>query len=99
MPIKFAVKIVRLTVCVTIASQSDDPDLHSRSHVRLKLDYFLTCNISDNIEAITFKLGMAVVILMPYIPVLVLGTLTLMQGHNGSSNTISVACSRQLNEE
>ena len=40
--------------------QSDDFDLHSRSHVRLKLDYFLTCNISDNIEAFTFKLGMAV---------------------------------------
>ena len=29
--------------------QSDDLDLHSRSQVRLKLDYFLTCNISDNI--------------------------------------------------
>ena len=28
--------------------QSDDLDLHSRSHVRLELDYFLTCNISDN---------------------------------------------------
>ena len=29
--------------------QSDDFDLRSRSHVRLKLDYFLTCIISDNI--------------------------------------------------
>ena len=29
--------------------QSDDLDLHSRSHVRLKHDYFLTSNISDNI--------------------------------------------------
>ena len=28
--------------------QSDDLDLHSRSQVRLKLDYFLACNISDN---------------------------------------------------
>ena len=28
---------------------SDDLDLHSRSQVRLKLDYFLTCNISDNV--------------------------------------------------
>ena len=28
--------------------QHDDLDLHSRSEVRLKLDYFLTCNISDN---------------------------------------------------
>ena len=24
--------------------------------MRLKLDYLLTCNISDNIEAVTFKL-------------------------------------------
>ena len=32
----------------------------SRSQVALKLDYFLTCNIPDNIEAITFKLGMTV---------------------------------------
>ena len=29
--------------------QSDDLDLHSRSQVRLKFDYFLTCNMSDNI--------------------------------------------------
>ena len=47
--------------------QSDDPDLHSRSQVRLKLDYFLTCNISDNIEAVAFQLGMAVVLLMPFV--------------------------------
>ena len=37
--------------------QSDDLDLQSRSQVRLQLDYFLTCNISDNV---IFKLGMAV---------------------------------------
>ena len=29
--------------------QSDDLDLHLRSQVRLKFDYVLTCNISDNI--------------------------------------------------
>ena len=29
--------------------QSDDLDLHSRPQVHLKLDYSLTCNISDNI--------------------------------------------------
>ena len=28
--------------------QSDNLDLHSRSQVRLKFDYLLTCNISDN---------------------------------------------------
>ena len=31
--------------------QSDDLHLQSRSQVRLKLVYFLTCNISDNIQA------------------------------------------------
>ena len=40
--------------------QSDDLAFHSRSQVCLKLDYFLTCNISDNILGITFKLGMMV---------------------------------------
>ena len=28
--------------------ESDDLDLHSGSQVHLKLDNFLTCNISDN---------------------------------------------------
>ena len=32
--------------------QSDDLDLHSRSLVHLKLDYFLTSNISDNIFSV-----------------------------------------------
>ena len=40
--------------------QPDDPALHLRSHVHLKRDYFLTCTISDNMYAITFKLGMTV---------------------------------------
>ena len=46
MPMKFAVKTVRLKVYMAM---SDDLDLHSRSHVHLKLNYFLTCNVSDNI--------------------------------------------------
>ena len=29
--------------------QSDDIDIHTRSQVRLKREYFLICNISDNI--------------------------------------------------
>ena len=29
--------------------RSDDLDLHSRLQVRFKRDYFLTCNISDNV--------------------------------------------------
>ena len=40
--------------------ENDNLDLHSKSHVRLKLDYFLTCNISDNISAITFTFGMTI---------------------------------------
>ena len=46
--------------------QSDDLDLHSRSLVRLKLNY-LICNILDNISAITFKLGLIVDLWVPYI--------------------------------
>ena len=38
-PIRFAVKIVRLKVCI-IFSQSDDLALYSRSQLRLKLDTF-----------------------------------------------------------
>ena len=44
MPIKFAVK----TKGLYDRCYSDDLYLHSRSQVRLKLDYFLACNISDN---------------------------------------------------
>ena len=49
MPIKFVVKIVLPTKGLYHHFQSNDRDLHSRSQVRLKLDYFLTCNTSDNI--------------------------------------------------
>ena len=38
--------------------QSDGLALHTRSQVRLKRDYFLTDNISDNIEAVTLKRGL-----------------------------------------
>ena len=41
MPIKYALQIVRLKIYMTIAS--------SRSQVRLKLDYYLTCSISNPI--------------------------------------------------
>ena len=51
--------------------QSDNLDLHSRSQVGLKLDYFLTCNISGNIKAVAFKLDMTVDLWMPYMLVLV----------------------------
>ena len=37
---KVAVKIVRLKVYLYDRCQSDDLDLHSRSQVHLKLDYF-----------------------------------------------------------
>ena len=57
--------------------QSDDIDLHSRSQVCLKLDYFLTCNVLDNIYTITFKLCMMVDLCMAYMLILVLMTLNL----------------------
>ena len=53
-PIKFAVKIVRLKVYV-IFSQSDDLALHSRSPVHLKHDKCLTCGIIA-ISQTVFKL-------------------------------------------
>ena len=37
--------------------QSDDLDLHSKSHVRLRL---LTCSISGGVWAVAFTLGMTV---------------------------------------
>ena len=43
MTIKTVVKIVRLYDHF----QSDDLDFHSRSQVRLKLDYFLTCSLGQ----------------------------------------------------
>ena len=102
MPIRFVVKIVRLNVYVmTSASPTDDLDCHSRSQMRLKDNYFLTCNMSDNISAIPFKLGITVDVWMPYMLMLVSMTLALMQGHSGSAKakTISVACSRQLSKQ
>ena len=58
-PIKFAGKIVRPKVDRVIASPMTFT-FKSRPQVRLKPDYFLTCNILDNIEAIIFTLGMPV---------------------------------------
>ena len=50
MPTKLAVKIVRLIIYIMYGHcQSVDLDLCSRSQVHLKLEYFLTCDISDNI--------------------------------------------------
>ena len=63
MPITFAVDSP--TKVLYDHCQSNDLDLHSRSQVRLKLDYFLTCNISDNVEVISFILGMTVDLWMP----------------------------------
>ena len=44
MPLKFAVKIVQLKVHVTIANP-----MTLTFTMHLKLDYFLTCNLLDNI--------------------------------------------------
>ena len=47
MPIKFAVKIVRQTVYTIISSPMTLTFIQGRKCV--KLGYFLTCNISDDI--------------------------------------------------
>ena len=73
--------------------QSDDLDLHSRSQVHLKLDYLLTYNILDinrYLSYITLKLGMTVVLWMPYVLMLVLMTLT--QVHSGSAKANNHRC-------
>ena len=70
------------TKCLYDHCQSNDLDLHSRSQVRLKLDYFLTCKIWENMYAITFKLGMTIDLYMAYMLMLVSTTVTLMQGHS-----------------
>ena len=77
---------------MTIASPITLALIHSRSQLRLKFDYFLTCNISDNTKAITFKFGMPVDVWMPYMLVLVLMTLTLIQRHSGSGKAKSQRC-------
>ena len=80
MPIKFAVKVVRLKVHMTIAS----PIPFIRGHSCVS-NLTTTCNISDNMYAITFTFGMMVDIYMVYMLMLVLITLTLKHGHSGST--------------
>ena len=70
MTIKFVLQIIRLKAYVYGHCQSDDRDLNLRSQVRLKLDYVLTWNISDNNQAITFKLSMTVDLYMAYMLIL-----------------------------
>ena len=70
MPIKFAVKTVRLKVYI-IGSQSDDLVLHPRSQLRLKLETSLTCTITAILCWTVF---------MAYLLMLILMTLTLIQG-------------------
>ena len=62
-----------------------------RLQMRLKLDYFLACNISDNI-CYYIKLGMTVDLWMPYIIMLVLMTLTMMQVHSGPAKAKNQCC-------
>ena len=99
MPIKFAVKIVRLKVYI-IFPQSDNLDLHSRSQLRLKLDKTHTLPLLwrnaerkkgklDKLVTYTTivasKLGMTVDLCMAYMFMFVSMTMTLMQGHSGSA--------------
>ena len=75
----------------------DDLDFRSRSQLRLKPDYFVTCNISDNTFAITFLLGVTVDLWTPN-NMLMLHDLNLDARSQwvGKGKTISVACSGQL---
>ena len=84
MPIRFAVKIVRRNLYMD-QCQSDDLDIYSSSQVHLKLDYFLTCNISDNMLADIQPWHDGRPIHGIYMPKLVAMTLTLIQGHIGSA--------------
>ena len=74
--------------------QYDDLDLHLRSQVCLKLDYFLTRNISYNSEAIIFTLGIwsVVDLWMPCMFMLVLMTLPMMKGHSVSAKAENRLC-------
>ena len=93
LPIKYAVNTVRLMVYMTIASTTTWT-LYSRSQVRLKLDYFLTCNISDHsdlawlMDAIWYSLL-----------ILVSMILTLMQCHSGLSKAKSQCCMPTANKQ
>ena len=64
MPIMFAAQIVRLKVYMTIVSPLTST--FTQGYTCDSNFTFLTCNISDNIVAITFKLGMAVDLWMSY---------------------------------
>ena len=59
----------------------------------------LTCNISDNIYAITFKLGMTIDLWMAYMLMAALMTLTLMQGHSGSGKAKNQLCMLSATEQ
>ena len=68
----------------------DDLDLHSRSQVRLSLEYVLACTISDNYlsyDIQTWHDGILLDAILKNIfsARLVSITLTLMQGHSGSA--------------
>ena len=66
--------------------------------MRHKLDYFINCNISDDISANTFKLGMTVDSWI-YMLMLVSMTLTLMQDHSGSANANNQRCMLSATEQ
>ena len=76
MPIKFALQIVLLKVYMTIASPLTLTFIQGHKCVSDKVNYFLTCNISDK-----FKLDMTVDLWITYMLIL----MTLMQAHSGSA--------------
>ena len=92
MPLTFAVMIVRLKVCL-YDRQSDALDLHLRSDVRLKLDYFFNLQYLGQYLSYYIQIWHDGIIMDAiYMLMLVLTTLTLTQGHSGSAKAINQRC-------
>ena len=78
---------------MTSASTMTLTFVQGHKSARLKPDYFLTCNISNNIQAITLTIGTTVHEWMPRMLMLVSMNLALMQYcHSGSAKASNQRC-------
>ena len=82
MPINFAVKIVRLKICINVCQFDDLTFTQGHNYISNLSRFYLwfNSNISDNIQAMAFKLGMVVDIFMAYVLMLMMTTFTLIEG-------------------
>ena len=89
-PIKFAVKIVRLKVDLynifSVLWPCSSLKVTTVSQTWQLLNLYYNSHISDSIYAMAHKRGMTIDLYMAYMLMLLLMTLTLMQGHSGSAN-------------